>query len=52
MDPKVSEEDLLIEDIKPELMQRIEESARRHGRDLEEEVKFLIARGLMLPSDR
>jgi hypothetical protein len=36
-------EDLLIEDIDDSLMRRLEESARRHGRALNDEVIRLLA---------
>jgi len=44
----VSENDLLIEDIKPGLLKRIEASARWSGRGVEEEAIFLLERGLAL----
>jgi hypothetical protein len=46
----VSENDLLIEDIKPELLRRVEESARLSGRGVEKEVVVLLD-GLALDSD-
>jgi hypothetical protein len=47
----VSENDLLIEDIKPSLLKRIEESARLRGRSVEEEAAFLLELGLALDTD-
>jgi len=47
----LSENDLLIEDIKPGLLKRIEESARLRGRSVEEEAAFLLERGLALDPD-
>ena len=47
----VSENDLLIEDIKPELLRRIEGSARLSGRSVEDEAAFLLERGLALDPD-
>ena len=48
MSPKVAETDLLIENIDPELLRRVEESARLSGRSIEEEAILLIERGLVL----
>ena len=48
MTQHVSENDLLIEDIRPDLLKRIEKSARVSGRSVEEEARFLIERGLAL----
>jgi hypothetical protein len=48
MTQHVSENDLLIEDIRPDLLKRIEGSARVSGRSVEEEAQFLIERGLAL----
>ena len=38
----VSENDLLVEDIKPDLFKCIEESARLSSRSVEEEAAFLL----------
>lgn len=38
--------DLLIRDIDPELKRQIEERAQRHDRNLEDEAKALIKKGL------
>lgn len=38
--------DLLIRDINPELKRRLEERARRDGRNLSDEAKLLLNRGL------
>ena len=48
MTPELSGEDLLIEGIAPELLLQIEESARVHGRTVEDEARILIERGLFL----
>jgi plasmid stability protein len=48
MNPEVSENDLLIEDIDPELLRQIEERARAEGRSVEEEALFLLKRALLL----
>jgi hypothetical protein len=44
----VSENNLLIEDIRPDSLRRIERSARLSGRNVEEEAAFLLERGLAL----
>jgi plasmid stability protein len=41
--------DLLIRDIDPEMNRSIEERARRHERNLSDEVKALIQQGLSVP---
>lgn len=41
--------DLLIRDIEPELKRQIEERAQAHRRNLSEEAKALIHRGLTAP---
>lgn len=38
--------DLLIRDIDPEMKRRVEERARAHDRNLSDEVKSLIQKGL------
>jgi len=41
--------DLLIRNIEPDLKRRIRERAQEHGRNLSEETKLLIQRGLDAP---
>jgi plasmid stability protein len=41
--------DLLIRDIDPDMKNVIEERARRHARNLSDEVKALILKGLSVP---
>lgn len=48
MASEATDNDLLIEDIDPDLLRRIEESARSSGRTVEEEVIVLMTRGLAL----
>ena len=49
----VSENDLLIDDMKSDLLRRIEESARLSGRSVEDEAAFLLERvGTGRPEDR
>lgn len=42
--------DLLIEDLEPELIQRLEKQATRHRRSLEEEAKAILEAAVRLPS--
>jgi plasmid stability protein len=46
MNNQVGENDVLIEDIRPDLLRRIEVSARANRRSVEEEAKVLLERGL------
>ena len=46
--PEVSDDDLLIENIEPTLLEQIERSARAHGRSVEQEAMALIEIGLSL----
>ena len=48
----VSENDLLIDDMKSDLLRRIEESARLSGRSVEDEAAFLLERGLALDPNK
>lgn len=48
MAPRVAKTDLLIENIDPELLRRVEDCARLSGRSTEEEAVVLLERGLAL----
>jgi plasmid stability protein len=48
MATELKEDDLLIEDLSPDLLQRIEARARSNGRSVEEEALVLLEIGLQL----
>jgi plasmid stability protein len=48
MATELKEDELLIEDISPDLLQRIQVRAQTSGRSVEEEALFLLELGLQL----
>jgi hypothetical protein len=48
MEPETADDELLIEDISPEMLQQIEARAKAHVRTVEREALVLLAIGLQL----